>query len=98
VRLAFGSDGMPMDPLYGVHCAVTAPADSQQLTVTEALRAYTAGAAYAGFDEDRLGALERGTCADFVVLEESPWDPASAICDVDVAMTVVDGTVVYDAR
>jgi predicted amidohydrolase YtcJ len=33
-----------------------------------------------------------------VVLEESPWDPASAICDVDVAMTVVDGTVVYDAR
>ena len=98
VRLAFGSDGMPMDPLYGVHCAVTAPAASQRLTVTEALRAYTAGAAYAGFDEDRLGTLERGTCADFVVLEESPWDPAAAICDIDVAMTVVDGAVVYDAR
>ena len=98
VRLAFGSDGMPMDPLYGVHCAVTAPADSQQLTVTEALRAYTAGAAYAGFDEDRLGTLERGRCADFVVLEESPWAPAETICDIDVTMTVVDGTVVYDAR
>jgi len=41
VHLAFGSDGMPMDPLLGVHHAVNAPAPAQRLTVTEALRAYT---------------------------------------------------------
>ncbi|MFC5133905.1 MULTISPECIES: amidohydrolase [Haloferacaceae] len=98
VRLAFGSDGMPMDPLLGVHHAVNAPAEGQRLSVIEALRAYTRGAAYAGFDEDRLGTVEPGKRADFVVLEESPWEDPTAIRDVDVAMTVVDGEVVHDAR
>jgi len=98
VRLAFGSDGMPMDPLLGVHYAVNAPADAQRLSVTEALRAYTRGAAYAGFDENRLGTIETGKRADLVVLDDSPWDRPESIRDVGVAMTVVDGTVVHDAR
>ena len=98
VHLAFGSDGMPMGPLLGVHHAVNAPAEGQRLSVTEALRAYTHGAAYAGFDEDRLGTVEPGKRADFVVLEGSPWENPEAIRDVDVAMTVVDGEIVHDAR
>ncbi|WP_144796462.1 amidohydrolase [Halorubrum depositum] len=98
VRLAFGSDGMPMDPLLGVHHAVNAPAEAQRLTVTEALRAYTRGGAYAGFDEDRLGTVAVGKRADLVALDASPWENPDAIRDVDVAMTVVDGEVVYDGR
>jgi predicted amidohydrolase YtcJ len=98
VRLAFGSDGMPMDPLLGVHHAVNAPAEAQRLTVTEALRAYTRGAAYAGFDEDRLGTVEPGKRADFAVLDASPWEESAAIREIDAAMTVVDGEVVYDGR
>jgi predicted amidohydrolase YtcJ len=98
VRLAFGSDCMPLDPLLGVHHAVNAPAERQRLDVTEALRAYTRGAAYAGFDEDRLGTVEVGKLADLVVLEASPWEEADAIRDVDVALTLVDGEVVYDGR
>jgi len=98
VNVAFGSDCMPLDPLAGVHWAVNAPAEAQRLTVTEALRAYTSGAAYAGFDEDRMGTVEPGKRADFVVLESSPWDRPGAIRDIDVAMTVVDGDVVHDAR
>ena len=97
-NLAFGSDGMPMDPLLGVHHAVNAPAAAQRLTVTEALRAYTRGAAYAGFDEDRLGTVAVGKRADLVALDASPWANPGAIRDVDVAMTVVDGEVVYDGR
>jgi hypothetical protein len=97
VDVAFGSDCMPLDPLLGVDHAVTAPTPAQRLTVTEALRAYTHGAAYAGFDEDRLGTVEVGKRADLVALEESPWD-ADSVRDVDVAMTVVDGDVVHDAR
>lgn len=97
-NLAFGSDGMPMDPLLGVHWTVNAPAESQQLGVTEALRAYTLGAAYAGFDEDRLGTVEPGKKADFAVLDDSPWERADAIDEIDVAMTVVDGEIVHDAR
>jgi hypothetical protein len=99
VRLAFGSDCMPLDPLFGVQQAVTAPEPAQRLSVTEALRAYTSGAAYAGFDEDRTGTVEPGTCADFVVLEDSPWAvPDEDIADIGVAMTVVGGDVVHDLR
>ncbi|NHN41218.1 amidohydrolase [Halorubellus sp. JP-L1] len=99
VDLAFSSDVMPMDPMLGVHHAVNAPVDGQRLSVTEALRAYTRGGAYAGFDEDRMGTVEVGKLADFVVLDDDPWSvDASALRDVDVAMTVVDGDVVHDAR
>jgi hypothetical protein len=95
-HLAFGSDCMPLDPLFGVHHAVNAPTAAQGLGVTEALRAYTLGSAYAGFDEDRLGTVAAGKCADLVVLDRSPWEHPTEIRDVDVALTVVDGDVVYD--
>ncbi|MEF8827851.1 MAG: amidohydrolase [Halolamina sp.] len=96
--LAFGSDCMPLDPLQGVHHAVTTAVDAQRLSVTEALRAYTLGAAYAGFDEGRLGTVETHKLADFTVLERSPWEHDDEIAEIDVAMTVVDGDVVYDDR
>jgi predicted amidohydrolase YtcJ len=97
VPLAFGSDCMPLDPLYGVQQTVTAPAPGQRLGVTEALRAYTSGAAYAGHDEDEYGTVEPGKRADFVVLADSPWAvPDDEIADIDVSMTVVDGEVVHE--
>ena len=97
-HLAFGSDCMPLSPLLGVHHAVNTPAEGQRLTVTEALRAYTLGGAYAGFDEDRMGTVEPGKLADLVVLERSPWEHAEDVVDIDVAMTVVDGEIAYDDR
>ena len=95
-RLAFGSDCMPLGPLFGVQQAVTAPAEGQRLTVTEALRAYTRGAALAGFDEDRLGSLEPGKRGDLVVLADSPWavEPRD-IADIDVSMTLIDGEIAH---
>lgn len=96
VPLAFGSDCMPLDPLVGIHYAVNPPAESQTVSVTDALRAYTAGGAYAGFREDEQGRVEPGALADFTVLDESPWEHPDAIEDIDVAMTVVDGDVVYE--
>lgn len=97
--LAFGSDCMPLDPLFGIQQAVTAPVEAQRLSVTEALQAYTQGSAYAGHDEDRMGTVEAGKLADFVVLAESPWTVApDEIADVDVEATVVAGEVVHDAR
>ena len=98
-EVAFGSDCMPLDPLFGVQQAVTAPVEGQRLDVTEALRAYTRGGAYAGFDEHRLGTVETGKRVDLVVLERSPWavDPEE-IGDIGVALTLVDGEVVFDGR
>ncbi|WP_323170988.1 amidohydrolase [Natrialba sp. PRR66] len=98
VPLAFGSDCMPLDPLLGIHHAVTAPTESQRLSVTEAIRAYTHGGADAGFDEDRLGTVAVGKRADLVVLEDSPWEHPGRIDEIDVAMTIVDGELVFDGR
>ena len=99
VDVAFGSDCMPLDPLLGVHHAVNAPVDGQRVSVTEALRAYTSGGAYAGFREDEQGTIREGALADFTVLDASPWEHGDAIVDaVDAVLTVVDGDVVYDAR
>ncbi|MFC7128336.1 amidohydrolase [Haloferax chudinovii] len=95
VPLAFGSDCMPLGPLFGVDLATDHPNPDQSLTVTEALRAYTSGAAYAGFDEDRLGTIAVESAADLVVLDESPWETDS-IRDIAVSMTVVDGRVVFE--
>lgn len=96
VPLAFGSDCMPLDPLFGVEQTVTAPTEQQRLTITEALRAYTAGAAYAGFDEHRLGTVETGKRADLVALDRSPWAvDLDQIASIDVTHTIVDGRVVY---
>lgn len=96
VNLAFGSDSMPLDPLYGIHCAVNAPHQRQRLTVDEAIEAYTRGGAYAGFDEDQFGRLTAGSIADCVVLSSSPWDEPGSIEDIQVWRTLIDGTVVYE--
>ncbi len=81
VPLAFGSDVPvePADPFLGLKVAITRtdaqgePAGGwqpgQRLTFTEALRAYTWGAAYAGFAEQRFGNLAPGQRADFLIVD-----------------------------
>ncbi|MEN3011207.1 MAG: amidohydrolase [Candidatus Bipolaricaulaceae bacterium] len=72
IPLAFGSDGMPLGPLYGIGLALDPPYYPQRVTWEEAIRAYTYGAAYAAFAEEELGSLEVGRWADFVVLSGDP--------------------------
>lgn len=96
VRLAFGSDCMPMDPLYGIYSAATHPNPATRIMVEEALRCYTVEAAYASFEEAEKGSLAVGKLADFVVLSHDPlaMDPA-ALGKVVVEQTYVGGTCVY---
>src|SRR6266705_5309877 len=75
-RLAFGSDWSvaPLDPILGVYAAVTRRTldgrnpdgwvPAQKISVGEALQAYTAGNAYATFDDAARGALAPGHAAD----------------------------------
>jgi predicted amidohydrolase YtcJ len=64
----------------------------QRITVEQALVAYTAENAYAGFQEDRLGRLAPGYLADLVVLDKDLLriDPQQ-LGSVKVLRTVVDG-------
>jgi len=107
-KLAFGSDWpvAPPDPLLGIYAAVTrATLDGknpggwfpeQRLTVAEALRAYTLGAAYAAFQEKEKGTISPGKLADVVVLSDDLFRiPPERIKDVHVEITIVGGRIVY---
>ncbi|MFW6013472.1 MAG: amidohydrolase [Candidatus Bipolaricaulota bacterium] len=95
VDLAFGSDGMPFDPLFGIHWAVNAPFDSQKLSPTSALRAYTGGGAFVEGVEQKIGSIEPGKYADLVVLDGDPIQEPGSIKDLKVMMTIFNGEVVY---
>jgi predicted amidohydrolase YtcJ len=107
--LALGSDCPVevLDPLAGIHAAVTrrradgSPGEEgwypeQRLTVEEAVRGYTSGAAYAAGVEHRLGSLEPGKLADITILDRDLWhaDPMD-ILSTRVLGTIVDGAFVY---
>ena len=91
VPLAFSSDSMPLNPLYGLHLAVNAPHEGQRLSVLEALRAYTLGGAYAGKSEQRLGSLKVGKQADLVVLDENPLEAGGRLDQLRVMQVYVAG-------
>ncbi|HEY4530221.1 MAG TPA: amidohydrolase family protein [Luteimonas sp.] len=111
VPLALGSD-FPVefaDPRLGLLAAVTRQdvhgtppggwLPGQVLTAAEALHGFTAGAAWAAFDEDRVGRLAPGLRADFVLLDRDPLAvEGSELDDLKVRSTWVDGRPVYEAE
>ena len=98
IPLAFGSDGMPYGPLFGIHSAVNGFFEDQRLSVEDAMRAYTAAGAFASFEESLKGTLEPGKLADFVVLDDDPFAEPERIRDCRIHSTWIAGTAVYTAR
>lgn len=108
VVVAAGSD-FPVEshkPLWGFYAAVTRSDHDgnppggwtahQAMTREEALRAFTWGAAYAAFEEERAGTLETGKRADFVVLDTDIMTcPVERILKARVIRTVIGGEAVY---
>jgi len=78
VPLAFGSDGMPFGPIYGIVGALTHPEPSEQISLRQALLAYTQGAAFACSIENQVGTIASGKLADLVVLSHLPDEQAFA--------------------
>ena len=96
----------PLGPLHVAWCAVnrlTATGEvlgeSERISVDTAMRAITIDAAYQLKLDHEVGSLEAGKLADFVVLEEDPYevDPA-ALKDIGVWGTVVGGVVYQSDR
>jgi predicted amidohydrolase YtcJ len=110
-RLAFGSDWSvaPLNVMQGIDAAVNRRTldgknpqgwfPEQRITVAEALKAYTIGSAFAGFEEKDRGSLEPGKLADFVVLSADILDDAQRehVGKAEVVQTVVGGKTVYSA-
>ncbi|MDQ3950356.1 MAG: amidohydrolase family protein, partial [Gemmatimonadota bacterium] len=108
-RVAFGSDWFvaPPTPLEGIYAAVTRRTlddrrptgwvPEQKITVEEALRAYTRGAAYAEFADPDKGVLARGMLADFVLIDRDLTRiPPETIREARVMLTVVGGRPVFE--
>ncbi|CAG1001613.1 MAG: amidohydrolase [Anaerolinea sp.] len=110
-RVAFGSDSPvePFDPLKGIHAAVTrrradgTPGESGwypelRLSLDEALRGYTQGAAYAAGMEHKLGTIAPGFLADLTVFDRDLYQIASDdLLKVKVIGTMVGGEWRYSA-
>ncbi len=98
-RVCFGSDCMPLGPLYGIYAATTHPNPRVRLTVQEALTCYTRESAYASFLENTVGSIKEGHRADFVVLSTDILTiPPQRIKDIGVKLTVMGGEVVYSSE
>jgi predicted amidohydrolase YtcJ len=108
VRLALGTDWYvaPLDPMQTLYAATTrATLDGknpdgwvpeQKITIAEAVSAYTAGSAYAEFQDTEKGTIARGKLADLVILSDDIFNiPPAAIKDVKVTTTIAGGKVVF---
>jgi predicted amidohydrolase YtcJ len=103
VPLAIHSDApvTPLGPLFTAWCAVNRKTASgrvqgehQRISVEDALRTITLGAAYTLKLDDEIGSIESGKRADFCVLEQDPTDvDPDKLRDVPVWGTVLGGRV-----
>lgn len=103
VRLNGGSDvGLP--PLLGIATYVNRRnvfgeevGLEQAIDPEQALRLYTADAAYSIFREHDLGSVEAGKLADLVVLSGDPLSvPPERLSEIKVLATLVGGRVAHD--
>jgi hypothetical protein len=102
----FGSDWpvVTLNPFAGIDSAVNAKTlsgdvwlASHSLSVEEAIRAYTVMPPRAIRRDDRLGTLEVGKYADFLILSDDPFTfPKEDIGAIEVVKTFQGGKMVYD--
>lgn len=103
IPCAFHSDApiTQLGPLFTAWCAVNRQTasgrvlgENERVSVADALRAITLGAAYTLKMDHLVGSIEVGKCADFAVLEQDPAEMGAArLKDVEVWGTVLGGRV-----
>jgi len=111
VKLAFGTDYSvePMDPMRGLYACVTRELPgggptggwipNEKISIDDCIRSYTAGSAYAEFEEGRKGRLAPGLFADIVVLSADVTKvPSPEILKTEVVMTFAGGRLVYEKK
>jgi predicted amidohydrolase YtcJ len=109
-RLAFGSDWpvVTLNPWTGMQTGITRKTSEgkpdggfvpkEAVSLEDAIKAYTLGAAFAGRRERQEGSLESGKLADLIIINQDLFKiPASEIGNTEVLLTMVGGKVVYES-
>ena len=108
-KLAFGSD-FPVEspnPFSGLAAAISRQdlqgqppggwIPAERLTFEQALTAFTRDAAYAGYAEGKIGSLEPGKWADFILVDRDPTKiDAQSLARTEVLETWVAGKKVWE--
>ena len=108
-KLAFGSD-FPVEspnPFPGLAAAISRQdmqgqppggwIPAERLTFEQALTAFTRDAAYAGYAEGKIGSLEPGKLADFILVDRDPTKiDAQSLARTEVLETWVAGKKVWE--
>lgn len=94
ITLSSDWDVSSLNPFVGIQNAVTR--SPQELTLKEAIKAYTINGAYVMRQETKVGSLEVGKSADFIVLSQNIFDvQASIISQTQVLKTYLNGELIF---
>ena len=109
VKLSIGTDTpvVRIDPLRTVYEAVTRKGwddgelkctnPQEALTLSQTLKGYTIGSAYANGFEEKAGSLEIGKYADIVVIDRNLFAvPVEEIKEAENICTIFDGQIIYE--
>lgn len=111
VICAGGSDAPvePIDPLLGIHAAVTRKAPGQEhngwnpsekLTMEEAIKLFTIGGAFATNEEHVKGTISRGKFADMTVYSTNIFEleHPDELLTTKIEKTIIGGEVTYESK
>lgn len=111
INVSFGTDytASSMNPFVQIYRAITREANDgkpalgyhpeEKINISEAIMCYTLGSANSIGMEDKLGSIEEGKYADFIVLDRDITKVAPLIMkDTKVLVTIVGGKIVYRMR
>jgi predicted amidohydrolase YtcJ len=98
-----------MHPKYLIYAAVSRKTvkgtpeggwfPEQRISVEEAIKAYTFNNAYAAFEDDIRGSLEKGKLADITIFDRNLMEiREEEILKAEVLYTIVDGKIVFEKK
>jgi predicted amidohydrolase YtcJ len=109
-QLAFGSDWpvVTLNPWKGMQTGITRKTSEgkpeggfvpkEAVSLEDAIKAYTLGAAFAGRRESKEGSLEAGKLADLIIVNQDLFKiKPGEIGNTEVLLTMVGGKVVYES-
>ncbi len=96
VRLVFGSDSMPLDPLFGIRSAIFHPVKEQRISPMDAITAYVRSCYGLLNIDPKFGSIAPGKAADLVILSQDPFCADERdFDDIKVVGLIFNGDVLF---